>query len=294
MPAAPEPRSPARPTGSREGRQPCRPQASAWLGGLHRFGGPGARRASPRIAALTERSESDPARDRLILSSECDGIAGPGPEGGAPGQTGSRVPERGPGEGEGRRDPRAGLTSRRDGRASVCRNLDTLKRLMATRTAAGAASRTRASALRCTDSSRDSRRLRPHPLAAARGHAQARPRPIPARSGPPGSAPGISPRAGAPPAPPRNQSPRGRQAGPRPNAGGLAARAGRSRAACCPPPTPRGARWAWGHSPGFVVRHFSGGRLSSVRGAAYAGQRRGRSRLAPFRTRGPRSGQRSR
>lgn len=97
VPAAPEPRSPARPTGSREGRQPCRPQASARLGGLHRFGGPGARRASPRIAALTERSESDPARDRLILSSECDGIAGPGPEGGAPGQTGSRVPERGPG-----------------------------------------------------------------------------------------------------------------------------------------------------------------------------------------------------
>lgn len=65
----------------------------------------------------------------------------------------------------------AGLTSRRGGRASVCRNLDTLKRFMAAGTAAGAASRTRASALRCTASSRDSRRLRPHPRSAARGHA---------------------------------------------------------------------------------------------------------------------------
>lgn len=56
----------------------------------------------------------------------------------------------GPGRGRGSRPgpeatapgPRAGLTSRRGGRASVCRNLDTLKRFMATGTAADAASRT--------------------------------------------------------------------------------------------------------------------------------------------------------
>lgn len=56
----------------------------------------------------------------------------------------------GPGRGRGSRTgpeatapgPRAGLTSRRGGRASVCRNLDTLKRFMATGTAADASSRT--------------------------------------------------------------------------------------------------------------------------------------------------------
>lgn len=114
-----------------------------------------------------------------------------GPVRGAPGQAGSRVPTRALLGGRAvARGPLAGLTSRRGSRASVCRNLDTLKRLMATGTGASAASRTRASALRCTASSRDSHRLLPHPRPTA---CRPRPRPNPpqpigALSGPQGLA----------------------------------------------------------------------------------------------------------
>lgn len=114
----------------------------------------------------------------------------PGPEGGAPGQAGSGVPARGPGEGEGRGrgDPRAGLTSRRDGRASVFRNLDTLKRLMATGTAAGAASRTgrRLSGARtaaATPAASSPTRWRP--FAATPRHVPGQSQPAPAHGAPP-------------------------------------------------------------------------------------------------------------
>lgn len=48
------------------------------------------------------------------------------------------------------RGPWSGLTSRRDGRASMCRNLDTLKRFMAAETERAQPRRLGASALRCT------------------------------------------------------------------------------------------------------------------------------------------------
>lgn len=142
----------------------------------------------------------------------------------------------------GQRAMAAGLTSRRGGRASVCRNLDTLKRFMAAGTPAGAASKTRASALRCTASSRDSRLLPPHPRPAARGHAPTRLRPIAARSGPPSHSPSPSPSARTPRAPPPGQSPLGLPWRPRPDAEGLAARVGRSRAARCPHAVSPGVR----------------------------------------------------
>lgn len=47
------------------------------------------------------------------------------------------------------RGPRSGLTSRRDGRTSMCRNLDTLKRFMAAGTERAQPRRLGASALRC-------------------------------------------------------------------------------------------------------------------------------------------------
>lgn len=132
----------------------------------------------------------------------------------SPASRGGRPP------GEGRR--RVGLTSRRGGRASVCRNLDTLKRFMAAGTAAVADAKTQASALRCKATSRASRHLRPHPQLAAR---RPRPRPdtpwpIAGCSCPPGHAPSASPAAPAPPALPSGQSPLGRPPRPRPDAGG--------------------------------------------------------------------------
>ena len=240
----------ARPTGSREGRQPRRLQALAPLGWLRRLGGPGARRPGQRTAGLIEKPESVPGAPGSDRRAATDGPDdGPGPEGGAPGQAGSggggspRWGRGGGGLAAGKGATAAGLTSRRGSRASVCRNLDTLKRFMAAGTAAGAASRTRASTLRCTASSRDSRLLPPHPRPAARGHAPTRLRPIAARSGPPSHSPSPSPSARTPRAPPPGgQSLLGIPWRPRPDAGGLAARVRRSRAARCPPPVPPSVR----------------------------------------------------
>jgi len=180
----------------------------------------------------------------------------------------------------------AGLTSRRGCRASVCRNLDTLKRFMAAGTAAGAASGTRASALRCTARSRDSRRLRPHPPPAARGHS---PKPIAALSGLSGhTLIPLSLRAhGAGPTsrpiaarPPLEATPQCRRVGVpdrEVTCGELSAPGGVGRAG---PWTTAAISWA-----GFVP-----GRLSRVRGTPFSGRRESRNELAPFRRQGTLSG----
>lgn len=95
---------------------------------------------------------------------------------------------------------------------------------------------------------------RGHP---SRGHALERPRPITARSGSPGPAPG--------------QSPQSCPVRPRPDAGGLAARARRSRAACgSGRPRLCGACSQAGGSVQVLQSGVCHGRLRGMRGAAGA------------------------
>lgn len=156
-------------------------------GSRSQAGGPTDRVAHP---AAREHPSERPSRSGLRPRGP---DAGPEPEGGAPRQRGFAVPVRGR---ERKRGRGTRLTSRRGGRASVCRNLDTLKRLMAVGTTELAASRTRATTFRCTAGSSDSRTLPLRPRPTALGHAQTCPgqlQPAPAHWAPP--PPPLPPRA---------------------------------------------------------------------------------------------------